>query len=218
MLQGLVLFLILYLSCTQAAVSLEVGVTRDIGEFVVNHGGREIAIVRNQDTEAMVTPDFARTSRPCPPFCAQPIKAAEEVETIGEIELIQFMRTQLKDGSGLLVDARTPDWHDRGTIPGSINIPYNRLNSAQGADEFTLEESLAMLGVGGQFEAWDFSNAKDVVLWCNGPWCGQSPSAIQGMLRLGYPPEKISYYRGGLQLWLLFGLPVVYPDGRLREE
>jgi rhodanese-related sulfurtransferase len=75
-----------------------------------------------------------------------------------------------------------------------------------------------MLGVDGQSEAWDFSNAKSVVLWCNGPWCGQSPSAIQGMLQLGYPAEKIRYYRGGLQLWLLFGMPVVYPDGRLREE
>ncbi len=199
-------------------MSLEVGITRDISEFVVKHAGQEITIVRNQDTEAMITPDFARTSRPCPPFCAQPIEVAAGVKTIGEIELIQFMQTQLKDGSGILVDARTPDWHARGTIPGSINIPFNHLNIAQGADDLTLGESLAMLGVIWQSEAWDFSNAKTVVLWCNGPWCGQSPTAIQGILSLGYPPEKILYYRGGLQLWLVFGLPVVYPDGRLREE
>ena len=212
----LLLFSFFFLSGT--AMGLEVGITREIGEFAVQHGGQEIHIIRNQDTEAMITPDFARTSRPCPPFCAQPMSAAEGVDTIGEIELVQFMQTQLKDGSGVLVDARTPDWHARGTIPGSINIPFNQLNSAQGADDLTLEDSLARLGVIRPSEAWDFSNAKTVVLWCNGPWCGQSPTAIQGMRSLGYPAEKIRYYRGGLQLWLMFGLPVVYPDGRLREE
>ena len=86
------------------------------------------------------------------------------------------------------------------------------------ADDLTLAESLSLLGVGWQDETWDFNSAKTAVLWCNGPWCGQSPAAIRGMLSLGYPPDKIRYYRGGLQLWLLFGLPVVYPDGRLREE
>jgi rhodanese-related sulfurtransferase len=67
-------------------------------------------------------------------------------------------------------------------------------------------------------ESWDFSQARQVALWCNGPWCGQSPTAIKGLLSIGYPREKILYYRGGMQLWLVFGLPIVSPDGTLIEQ
>ena len=58
---------------------------------------------------------------------------------------------------------------------------------------------------------WDFSAAKDLVIWCNGPACGQSPRAIRGLLELGYPGDKISYYRGGMQMWQLWGLTTVVP-------
>lgn len=207
--------LLLLLSAT--AWSQQVNITRDIHQFTVQHGDRQVVIVRNQDTGATINDDFALTSRPCPPFCAQPMQVADGVETIGEVELIKFMRNQLADGSGVLIDARTPDWNKRGTIPGSVNIPFNHLNPAQGADDITLGDALLQLGVGEKDEGWDFSNAKQLVLWCNGPWCGQSPTAIRGLLSIGYPAAKIRYYRGGMQLWVIFGLPVVYPDGTLKE-
>lgn len=198
--------------------ALEVKITHEIGEFQVLHADQEITIRRNQDTEALLEFNFARTSRPCPPFCAQPMTISPEVRTIGEVELVEFMRTRLKNGSGLLIDARTADWHERGTIPGSINIPFNQLNPNQGADELTLEDSLGKLGVTQRESGWDFSKSKSVVLWCNGPWCGQSPTAIRGLLGIGYPASKILYYRGGMQLWRIFGLPVVSPDGKLLDE
>ncbi len=208
----------LLLSLSTGAWALQVNITRDIAQFSVRHGDREVEIVRNQDTTATLEGDFALTSRPCPPFCAQPMRVAEGVETIGEVELVDFMRRRLADGSGVLIDARTPDWNRRGTIPGSVNIPFTRLNPAQGADDLTLEDALAPLGVSEGDDGWDFSRAKELVLWCNGPWCGQSPTAIRGLLSIGYPAEKIRYYRGGMQLWRIFGLPVVYPDGRPVEE
>jgi len=128
------------------------------------------------------------------------------------------MRERLADGTGILIDARTADWHARGTIPGSVNIPFTKLNPGQGADDITLSESLSQLGVGERDDGWDFSQAKPAVLWCNGPWCGQSPTAIKGLLSIGYPASKLFYYRGGMQLWQVFGLPVVTPDGQLIEE
>lgn len=205
-------------SVAQQGSALEVMITPEIGEFSVMHAGKELLIRRNQDTGAMLEFNFARTSRPCPPFCAQPIVVADGVMTIGEVELVAFMRSALKDGSGLLIDARTADWHERGTIPGSINIPYTHLNPAQGANEITLEGPLIMFGARKGDDEWDFSEVRTLVLWCNGPWCGQSPAAIRGLLSIGYPADKLRYYRGGMQLWQVFGLPVVTPDGRLMDQ
>jgi rhodanese-related sulfurtransferase len=211
------LLLLLSSWAVSPVLALEVMLTPTLGEFTVRHGEKTIPIRRNQDTDAMLFFDFARTSRPCPPFCAQSMQVAEGVDTIGEVELFAFMQNELSASSGLLIDARTPNWYERGTIPGSINIPFTQLNPAQGADEITLEESLHRLGVSGTPEAWDFSQAKTLVFWCNGPWCGQSPTAIRGLLSIGYPAEKLRYYRGGMQLWQVFGLPVVSPDGELLD-
>lgn len=47
-----------------------------------------------------------------------------------------------------------------------------------------------------------------MILFCNGPWCGQSPTAIRAMIGAGYPADRISYYRGGMQEWRLLGLTV----------
>ncbi len=62
-------------------------------------------------------------------------------------------------------------------------------------------------------ENWDFSECKELVLWCNGPHCGQSPRAIKGLIKLGYPEEKLAYFRGGMQTWQLWGLTIVTPTG-----
>ncbi|MBL3527364.1 MAG: rhodanese-like domain-containing protein [gamma proteobacterium endosymbiont of Lamellibrachia anaximandri] len=209
--------LLLLLLGTGNAAALEVNITNTVDQFQVRHGEHDISILRNQDTDAVIEFNFARTSRPCPPFCAQPMQLDKNVETIGEVELVAFMQGPLADGSGLLIDARTEEWHERGTIPGSINIPFNQLNPEQGADELTLEDALARLGVRETEKGRDFSAAKQLALWCNGPWCGQSPTAIKGLLSVGYPAGKIKYYRGGMQLWRIFGLPVVSPDGKLLD-
>ncbi len=194
----------------------------------VVHKGRSVKVQRVQDPDFELHGYYARTSRHCPPFCIGPMDADPSVKTIGEVEVFDFMENQLRDGKGLLIDARTPEWHAKSTIPGSINIPFTVLT--KGADDPEMVEALLLFGakqrepVGamtqkleewGVLDAeymtdqWDFSNCKELVLWCNGPACGQSPRAIRGLLAVGYPAEKLRYYRGGMQVWQLFGLTTV---------
>ncbi|WP_439154156.1 rhodanese-like domain-containing protein [Yoonia sp.] len=175
----------------------EVGITSDMPSATVETPNGPMTIARIQDTTNEVTGEWARTSRPCPNFCIQPMTPAEGVKTIGELELIEM----LQDPDTVVVDSRTPDWFAGGTIPGAVNIPYT----------FVLDE-LAQLGCAPDFDGWDCSEAKQVALFCNGIWCGQSPTAIRNMIGAGYPAERISYYRGGMQVWRVLGLTVTDPS------
>ncbi|MEO5350090.1 MAG: rhodanese-like domain-containing protein [Magnetococcus sp. YQC-3] len=195
---------------TGEALALDVNITKEIPSIAVKHGSKTVTVQRNQDPAAVIDPEFAKTSRKCPPFCAHPLEAAPGVKTVGEVELIQFMNKALKDGTGILVDARTPDWHAKGTIPGSVNVPHSDL-SPSGADAKTVENALKLFGVSKQGSGWDFAKAKTLAIWCNGAWCGQSPTAIQNLLQMGYPADKLLYYHGGMQSWKIFGLTVVPP-------
>jgi len=197
-----------------AAVSAaDVNITGGMPSVDVMHGGKKVTIMRNQDQGNTVKPAFAKTSRKCPPFCIQPFKLAPGVETIGEIELIGFIdRMASGDDSILLIDSRTPDWVSRGTIPGAINLPWTKLNPAKGADPISIGE--IFIGEFGASELeglWDFSNAKTLVLFCNGMWCGQSPNNIKNLMRFGYPADKLKWYRGGMQDWEILGLTTVKP-------
>lgn len=171
----------------------EVGITKDMPSVTVQTPNGAVEIARIQDTENEVTGEWARTSRPCPNFCIQPMIPADGVTTIGELELIEF----IQDPKAVVVDSRTPDWFEGGTIPGAINIPYT----------YVLDE-LGQLGCEPDFEGWDCADAKQVALFCNGIWCGQSPTAIRNMIEAGFPAERIFYYRGGMQVWRLLGLTV----------
>lgn len=63
-------------------------ITQDIGSINVMHGSAKVTIMENQDISNTINPDYALTSRKCPPFRISPIKIAEGVETLGELEVI----------------------------------------------------------------------------------------------------------------------------------
>jgi len=196
------------LSGLTSAADLKVKITPDIATVTVDHNGSPATIQRNQDTKNTVNPDFAKTSRPCPPFCIQPMQLAPGVETIGEVEMLDYLKRKADgDASILVVDSRTPDWVERGTIPGAKNLPWTKLNPAKGADPFSIGEIMEKdFGVTQQEGLWNYSNAKTLVLFCNGMWCGQSPNNIKNLLKFGYPADKIKWYRGGMQDWEILGL------------
>ncbi|MDO5659212.1 MAG: rhodanese-like domain-containing protein [Paracoccus sp. (in: a-proteobacteria)] len=180
---------------TAAAEAPRVGITSEISSVTVETPQGPFEIIREQDASAHLSDDWALVARDCPPFCIQPHSAAEGTHTIGELELIDA----LQDPDFIVVDSRTPDWYVTGTIPGSINIPYQNA-----------VEMMGQLGCEPDFDGlFDCESASNVVLFCNGVWCGQSPTAIRAMINAGFPAERIRYYRGGMQGWRLLGLPVL---------
>ncbi|WP_018881314.1 rhodanese-like domain-containing protein [Thioalkalivibrio sp. ALE30] len=189
---------------------VEVGITTDMAEFEVRHGDERVMVTRDQDTFATIDLDYAQIARPCPPFCIQPMSLGRGVETLGELEFIDYLRQTTERDDLLIIDSRTPREYRRGTIPGAINIPWDRLHFASGADPDDVRNVLSdRFDVVFDGDFYDFSHAKTLVLFCNGPWCGQSPTNIRTLTNLGYPAERIKWYRGGMQMWHAFGLTTV---------
>jgi len=199
----------LFLLPTTSYAENKVGITKDLKSLEITYAGKTVVIERIQNTKNKLTNGFAKTSRVCPPFCVQPISIHPGVKTIGEVELLAFVDKQVKDGSGLLLDARLPDWFEKGTIPGSINIPFSILDGGLTNDH--AKKILRLLGAIEKDNKWDFKNVRELMLFCNGLWCGQSPEAIRNLISMGYPANKLFWYRGGMQSWQLLGLTVVKP-------
>jgi rhodanese-related sulfurtransferase len=192
--------------------NLRVRITEDIPYVEVRHGGQPVILMRHQDPGHVVEPPFDQTARPCPPFCIQPGVMPGGIETVGELEVIDYLRRAASGDEGVLViDSRTPEWTALGTIPGAINIPYARLDSAKAAPAEVAELLEVEFGAIRRGGLWSFGEAKTLVLFCNGAWCGQSPTNIKALLDLGYPPGKLKWYRGGLQAWEALGLTTVRP-------
>jgi rhodanese-related sulfurtransferase len=187
--------LALCLALPGAALAEPVGITKNMMSVTVETEDRAVEISRVQDNANELDGEWARTSRPCPNFCIQPMIPAPGVTTIGELELLAF----LKDPNVVVVDGRVRKDFEGGAIPGAVNIPYT-----EAADR------LGELGCEPDFDGFlcDGPEVKSVALYCNGPWCGQSPTAARRMIEAGFPAEKIYYYRGGMQVWRMLGLTV----------
>lgn len=173
----------------------EVAITKDMPNVTVETGNGPVVIERIQDPAHEITGEWARTSRPCPNFCIQPIIPAPGVTPIGELELIGF----LNDPDVVVIDGRVRRDFETGAIPGAVNVPYTEAG-----------DRLGELGCEPDFEGFicEGNNIKSVALYCNGPWCGQSPAAARRMIEAGFPAEKIYYYRPGMQGWRMLGLTV----------
>jgi len=191
---------------------LRVEITDTIPFVETRHGSERVLIMRHQDPGHTIEPPYQKTSRDCPPFCLQPMTLAPGVETIGELEMLGFLeRVGRGDPDILVIDSRSSEWVAQGVIPGTVNIPFTHLDP-ESADPKEIAERLEVdFGVARLDGLWDFSTAKTLVLYCNGAWCGQSPTNIRALLNLGYPPGKLKWYRGGMQDWEQMGFTTVKP-------
>lgn len=174
-----------------------VNITPDMASVTVGTDAGPAEISRIQDNENVVTGQWAMTSRPCPNFCIQPMIPAEGVTTVGELEVI----AALQDPDVLVIDSRVQADYRGGTIPGAIHIPYTEM-----------ADRLGEVGCEVDIDGFTCEDPKQVLLFCNGPWCGQSPTAIRRMIEAGFPADHISYYRGGMQVWRMLGLSVLVPQ------
>ena len=191
----------------QESEEVLVKITEDIPYLYVSHMGQKVKVARIQDTTNRLTDDYTKTSRACPPFCIHPTQVNRDVKTIAEVEMAHFLKEKVNSGEGLVIDARLKSWYELETIPSAINIPYPVMESG---DKKVIKKVFKAFGMEEKKDGtWDFSNAKELAVFCNGVWCDQSHRLIDGMLKYGYPAEKIYYYRSGFQGWKLLGLTTV---------
>lgn len=108
----------------------------------------------------------------------QPLQPVPGIRTVGELEVLELVR----DGARL-VDTRVPDSRSGATLPGAVNIPH----------DVVLDRREELEGTS--------------VLFCNGPQCPQTPDALRTLTAVGFPLERLAYYRGGLHDWVTLGFP-----------
>lgn len=130
-----------------------------------------------------------------------PMQLHKDIETYGEIEVMAFIKEMQNDNTMLLIDTRDEEWYEYRTIPGAINMHYVYIIMSK-VFEKEYKASLMKLGIIGNKKPYDFSKAKTILVFCNGAWCSQSPKMVKALLALGYPSEKIKWYRGGMDDWL----------------
>lgn len=171
-------------------------------DAVFTFNGQEFVISRTSTVDPTAISAISQSNNNCLAPCLSPMSAAENVPTLGELDVIQFMSSQVASGDGLLIDARLPRDRATGFIPASVNIPAATVSS----ENPYRDEILMALGAE-QFQGiFNFNDAISLVVFDGGPATQDAPKLIVDLLAAGYPTEKIAYYRGGMQVWTTLGL------------
>lgn len=222
--------LLLSLHASSLLAETRVQLTQELPKLDIIYNNSVVTIQREQNPEHILNGTYAMTSRPCPPACISSIEPVVGIKIIGELELFKFLEDEYLNESGLLIDARSADWFKRGTIPGSISLPFNRFNGNNSADE--TDNLLALVDANERYDVgrvtrflekrgfmegdkktdkYDFTYAKKLLVWDNGPWSDSAGKIIAAFVSIGYPLEYIHYYHGGMQSWQTLGLTIVKP-------
>jgi len=183
-----------------------VPISKGVKSIDMTLNDEKFTLMRNQTKGNKISPLYDTTDRGIP----QPMILAPGIETVGELEFIEYMKKAQTDENIAIIDSRKPGWYARLRIPGAINVPFTEFNDEDSAIEMMEDEMGVVQRDDGTL---DFTNAKTLVLYCNGYWCGQTPGMVKNakfaLLKMGYPASKIKYYRGGMQAWTSLGFTVV---------
>jgi len=140
----------------------------------------------------------------------QPITLDSKIETFGELEVMHYIDIMGKEKNMLLIDTREESFYTQKTIPLAINIPFDTIVHSELYQE-NYKNALQVMGVKKTANTYAFENAKTILFFCNGPWCSQSPRVIKKLVDMGYPKEKIKWYRGGMHDWLSLSMTATKP-------
>ncbi len=183
-----------------------VAISKGVKSIDMDLNGEKFTIMRNQTPGNKISSLYDTTFRGAP----QPISLAKGLETLGELEFIEYMKKAQTNENIAIIDSRKPGWFERLRIPGAVNVPFTNFDEKETAIEMMEDEMGVVQNDDGTL---DFSKAKTLALYCNGYWCGQTPGMVKNaefaLLKMGYPVEKIKYYRGGMQAWTSLGFTVV---------
>ena len=199
----IIAFILLCVISASAGKYDKVKITPNMASIYVYHKGKAVKVHRIQDTKHKLTGDYARIYRPGKDI--QPIKMHKDIQTIAEVELLKFMKTKGNKKKGLVVDLRSKEAYLKESIPSAVNIPAKiKDNKAK------VEKIFKVLGAKRLADgSLDTSHVMEVAFYCNGLWCDKSSEFIKAFLALGYPADKMLYYRGGFQMWKILGFTTV---------
>lgn len=182
-----------------ASAAEQLPVTAD-AVFMFN--GQEFTISRASTIDQTTITALSQTSATCPSPCLSPMIVARNVPTMGELEVIDFLSNQVESGEGLLIDARLPADRALGFIPASVNVP-----AATVAPTNPYRDEILMALGAEQFQGvFNFTDAMSLVVFDAGPATQDASALITDLIAVGYPAEKIGYYRGGMLVWSTSGL------------
>ncbi len=148
-----------------------------------------------QTPSSPVTVTRSKTACAYPKGALQPLVPLPGVTPVTEIEVLHA----LNNPSVMVINMCDEEDPLKATIPNTFHIPYNEI-----------EDRLDKLGCQRRADrSWDCSGAVSIIAFCYGPMCLQSPAGIKNMVHMGYPVDKIAYYRGGMMDWEALGLTTV---------
>jgi len=170
---------------------IELKITETLTSITIVHENQTLRIKRTPKNQ----------EHTCPPFCIQPMNI-KGVSTVGELEVLDFIKELKGKEAKLLIDIRENKDFKQYTIPGAINIPYSMLK----INSKYQKQILILLGGEKIGKKWLFKFVPTLLIFGTSDEDEKTYNAINTLLKLSYPNKKIYYYRAGIEGWNRLGL------------